>query len=95
MSYAALTRRHTPVCHANQQDVVQGVHAIDLGEQLVDHGVVDPAAAGDAAALLADGVYLVKDDDMQIRGVTLLRLLNLCVLQRPERTSYQSWHAAV
>ena len=78
MSSCAL---HTPVGHADEQDVVQRVHAIDLGEELVDDCVMDAAAAGDAAALLADGVNLVKDDDVQLRRVALLRLLGLCVLQ--------------
>jgi len=47
------------------QDVVELVHAVDLGQQLVDHGVVDPRAAGHAAALLADCVDLVKYDDVK------------------------------
>jgi hypothetical protein len=29
-----------PVGHTNQQDVVQGVHTIDLGQQLVDNGIL-------------------------------------------------------
>ena len=71
----------SPVGHANEQDVVQSVHAINLGQQLVDNGVVHAAAAGHAAALLADGVDLVKDDDVQLGAVALLRLLRLRILQ--------------
>lgn len=58
----------TPVGHANQQDVVEGVHAVDLGQQLVDDGVVRARAVAHAAALPADGVDLVKDDDVQLLG---------------------------
>lgn len=47
------------------QDVVQLFHAVNLGQQLVDHGVVDARAAGAGASLLADGVQLVEDDDMK------------------------------
>ena len=71
----------SPVGHANEQDVIEGIHAIDLGEQLIDDGVVHAAAAGHAAALLADGVDLVKDDDVQLGAVALLRLLCLRILQ--------------
>ena len=49
----------------DDQDVVELLHAVDLGQQLVDHRVVDPCAARHAAALLADGVDLVEDDDVQ------------------------------
>ena len=71
----------SPVGHANEQDVVEGIHAVNLGQQLVDDGVVHAAAAGHAAALLADGVDLVKDDDVQLGAVALLSLLRLCILQ--------------
>ena len=47
--------------------VVELLDAVDLGEQLVDHGVVHPGAAGHTAALLTDRVQLVKDDDVQAR----------------------------
>ena len=38
------------------------------------------AAAGDAAALLADSINLIKDDDMQLRSIALLRLFRLRIL---------------
>lgn len=41
------------------------LHAVDLGQQLVDHRVVHARAAGARASLLADGVQLVKDDDVE------------------------------
>ena len=49
----------------NNQDIVELLHPIDLGQQLVDYGVVDASAASHAATLLADGIDLVKDDDVQ------------------------------
>lgn len=72
--------RLAPVGHADEQDVVEGVHAIDLGQQLVDHGVMHARAALHAAPLLADGVYLIKDDHMQLRCFPLGRLLCLSIL---------------
>lgn len=49
----------------DDQDVVKLLHAVNLRKQLVDHGVVNACAAGACASLLADGVQLIKDDDMQ------------------------------
>jgi len=57
---------YTPVGHANQQDVVERVHAINLGQQLVDNRVVGACAVPHAATLPADGINLVKDDDVQL-----------------------------
>ena len=34
-----------PVGHANQENVVEGIHTINLGEQLVDDGVVHACRA--------------------------------------------------
>lgn len=48
----------------DDQDVVELLHAIDFGEQLVHHGVVHAGAAGHAAPLLADGINLIKNDDV-------------------------------
>lgn len=49
----------------DDQDVVELLHAVDLWQQLVDHRVVHARAAGARASLLADGVQLVKDDDVE------------------------------
>lgn len=54
------------------QDVVELLHAVDLGQQLVDHGVVDAGAARHAATLLTDGVDLVEDDDVKTAVGTAL-----------------------
>lgn len=48
----------------NDQDVVELLHAINFGEQLVHHGVMHARAAGHAAPLLADGINLIKNDDV-------------------------------
>ena len=39
-----------PVGHANQQDVVQGVNAINLGQELIDNGVMHPSTTVDTAS---------------------------------------------
>ena len=49
----------------NDQDVVELVNAVDLGQQLVDHCVVDSRAPGHRASGLTDGIYLIKNDDVQ------------------------------
>lgn len=47
------------------QDVVQLLHTINLGQKLVDHGVMNACAACACASLLADGIQLIKDDDVE------------------------------
>lgn len=49
----------------NDQDVVKLLHTINLRQELVDHGVVHARAAGACASLLADGIQLIKDNDMK------------------------------
>lgn len=49
----------------DDQDVVQLLHAVNLRQELVDHSVVHARAAGARASLLADGIQLIKDDDME------------------------------
>ena len=61
-----LAARTAPVGHSNEQDIVERVHAVNLGEQLIDDGVMHAGATLHAASLLADGIDLVKDDDMQL-----------------------------
>mmetsp|Transcript_18438 Transcript_18438/g.48130 ORF Transcript_18438/g.48130 Transcript_18438/m.48130 type:complete len:560 (-) Transcript_18438:737-2416(-) len=72
------------VGHADEQDVVQGVNSVDLGEQLVDERVVHAGAVFDRAALLADGVNLVKDDDVQLAVFAASLVLRLRI--RKQRT---------
>mmetsp|Transcript_27891 Transcript_27891/g.75161 ORF Transcript_27891/g.75161 Transcript_27891/m.75161 type:complete len:259 (-) Transcript_27891:609-1385(-) len=67
------------VRHADQQDVVERVHAVNLGEELVDNRVVHARGVPAASALLADGVNLVEDEDVEVRLVPALRLLLLRV----------------
>lgn len=64
------------------QDVVELLHAVDLGQQLVDHGVVDSRAARHAATLFADGVNLIKYDDVEAAVGTEL-------LSRKTRETYK------
>lgn len=49
----------------DDQDVVKLLHAVNLRQELVDHGVVHARAAGARASLFADGIQLIKDDDME------------------------------
>lgn len=54
------------VCvHTYDQDVVELLHAVDLGQQLIDHGVVDSCAAGHAATLFTDCINLIEYDDVK------------------------------
>mmetsp|Transcript_11995 Transcript_11995/g.34660 ORF Transcript_11995/g.34660 Transcript_11995/m.34660 type:complete len:323 (+) Transcript_11995:1105-2073(+) len=66
-----------PIRHSDQQDVVQGIHTVDLGKQLIDDGVGHARSIADAATLLADGIHLVHDDDVQHAVVAGLHLLLL------------------
>lgn len=47
------------------QDVVELLHAVNLRQELVDDSVVDAAAARHAASLLANGIDLIENDDVQ------------------------------
>lgn len=47
------------------QDVVELLHTVDLGQKLVDDGVVDAGAPCHAPSLLANGIDLIEDDDVQ------------------------------
>ena len=49
----------------NDEDVVQLVDTIDLGQKLVDDRVMDSRTAGHGASRLTDRIYLIKDDDVQ------------------------------
>lgn len=49
----------------DNQDVIKLFHAINLGEELVDHRVVHACAAGARSSLLTDGIQLIKDNDME------------------------------
>ena len=60
-----MRRSSTHLLRTYDQDVVELLHAVYLGQQLVDDGVMDARAARHAATLLADGVDLVKDNDVQ------------------------------
>jgi len=69
-----------PVGHPDDEYVVETVDAVDLGEQLVDDGLLHARARLHGAPLPADRVDLVEDDDVQGRLVALglhvlLRLL--------------------
>ena len=52
------------VRHTNDQNVVERLHTVQLGQQLVHHCVADSGAVAARPALLANGVDLVKNDDV-------------------------------
>lgn len=47
------------------QDVVELLHAVDFGQQLVDDSVMDAGAARHAASLLANGIDLIENEDVK------------------------------
>lgn len=58
----------------NDQDVVELLHAVQLGQQLVDHSVMDPRAARHASTLFTNGIDLIKYDDVEAAvGAELVR----------------------
>jgi hypothetical protein len=54
------------------QDVVELLYSVYLGQQLVDHRVVDSCTALPSTSLLTDGIQLIKDDYVQTTVSTQL-----------------------
>jgi hypothetical protein len=79
-SQHCLVNEVLPVGDADDEDVVEGVDAVDAGQQLVDDEVVH-AVAGLRAPLLADRVDLVEDYAVQLALGALLLLLLPGVLE--------------
>merc|ERR1740120_618543 len=69
------------VRHAYEENVVEGIHPVDLRQQLIDDAVMNASAVGFRSPRLADGVDLVEDHHMQLRILALLLLLLLCVCE--------------
>lgn len=66
--------RESVCLHTNDQDVVELLHTVKLGQQLVDHSVMDSRAASHAATLFTDCINLIKYDDVKATvGTKLLR----------------------
>lgn len=58
----------------NDQDIVELLHAVELGKQLVDHSVMDSRAASHTATLFTDCINLIKYDDVKATvGAKLFR----------------------
>ena len=87
--------KYSPVGHADDEDVVELVDAVNLGEELVHHGVVDAGAARHGAPRLADGVDLVEYNDVQPRVGAHPLLLLLGLGEEPTdvglRLAYVPW----
>lgn len=54
----------------------------NLGEKLVDNRVANACAVVARATLLADGIELIKDDDVEFRVVALGLVLDLGILEQ-------------
>ena len=63
--------------HADNEHIIQRINAVNLAQQLIDHRIVNSSRTARGAALLADCVQLVKNDDVQPGGVATLGLLLL------------------
>jgi len=61
------------------ENIVKLIDSVNLGQQLVDDGVVDSRVSGDGASSLTDGVDLVEDDDVKagVRPHPFLLLLGV------------------
>lgn len=62
------------VGHPDNENVVERVDAVDLGEQLVHHRVGHAGAVPHAASCLADSVDFVEDDDVEHAPLALIGL---------------------
>jgi len=71
-----------PTQRTDDEDVVERVHTIDLGEQLVNHAVVDTRAVASAATRLHDGVHFIENDNVQHAVVPHLQLLLLRICEQ-------------
>ena len=57
---------NVPIGHSDDKDIVELVDAVNLGEELVDHGVIHARTLSPArTSSFADRIDLVKDDDVQ------------------------------
>ena len=61
-------------------------NTLGRGTYLVDNRVVDAGVVAGAASLLADGVDLIEDDDVQVAVLTVLGLVRFRLWHSP------SWH---
>lgn len=68
--------------HANDQDVVELLNTVHLGKQLVHDRITDTSAVAARATLLADGIDLIKDDDVETRVFTLGFVLTTSLLKK-------------
>src|SRR5271170_2769984 len=60
------------ISHANEQNVVELVHAIKLRKQLIDNTVANTSpTTSTTTSLLANSVQFVEDDYVQARLISL------------------------
>ncbi len=65
------------------QNIVKLIDSVNLGQQLVDDGIVDSRVSGDGASSLTDGVNLVEDDDVEAGVCPHPFLLLLSISEQP------------
>lgn len=83
------------ICARREQRVQRASRArTGLGEKLVDDAVTYARTAAGRPTLLADGIQLVKDDDVQTAlvalGFVLLRVSQRNTVARWSRTSFSA-----
>mmetsp|Transcript_62701 Transcript_62701/g.149663 ORF Transcript_62701/g.149663 Transcript_62701/m.149663 type:complete len:249 (+) Transcript_62701:1056-1802(+) len=79
-SQESLINQVLAVCHADEQNVVQGVYAVNLRQQLVHDAVMDPCPVTCGPSRLADRINLIENHHVQ-RGILpqcLFILLSIC-----------------
>lgn len=47
------------------EDIVELLHTVNFGQQLIDHSVVHSSTACSCATLLTDGIQLIENDNVQ------------------------------
>jgi hypothetical protein len=63
------------VGHADDEDVVELVDTIHLGEELVDNRVPDTGPVVLGTTLLTNRIKLIKDDDVKVTLIPLFLVL--------------------
>ena len=66
------------VSHTDDEHVVQAIDTVNFRQQLIDNRLVDTCATrARRSSLSADCIYLIEDDNMQVRFFSVLLLVLL------------------
>lgn len=58
------------ISHTDHENVVELLHTVHLGEELVDNGIANARPVILGATLLANRIDFIKDDDVELTIVT-------------------------